>query len=58
MVQLNLTVFDENHQKIDGMSIENAAPQQVNAVFMFLKPGMSYQVDCVAVEPAVNEVRN
>lgn len=47
MLKLNLSVYDENGMLVDGLSMENVAPQQINAVLMFLRPNWSFTVNCI-----------
>lgn len=46
MLKLNLFVYDETGSRVDGLCVENAAPQMVQAVLMFLKPDWSFEVRC------------
>lgn len=50
MLQLNLEVIDENGVKIDALSQDNIAPQQLNAVLMFLRAGYHVHVSVTNVE--------
>lgn len=47
MLKLNLIVYDEKGERIDALSCENVAPQQIQALLMFLKAGWSFNVTCV-----------
>lgn len=47
MLKLELSVFDENGNGVKGLTVENCAPQQIQAVLMFLQPGWSFVVNCV-----------
>ena len=46
MLKLNLFVYDETGSRVDGLCVENAAPQMIQAVLMFLKPDWSFEVRC------------
>lgn len=50
MLQLNLEVRDENGVKIDALSQDNIAPQQLNAVLMFLRVGYEVKVTVTNAE--------
>lgn len=44
MLQLNLVVRDENGIKVEALSQDNVAVQQIQAVLMFLRAGYSFNV--------------
>lgn len=46
MLKLDLLVYDELGIKVQGLCVENAAPQQIQAVLMFLKPDWRFVVEC------------
>lgn len=50
MLKLNLFVYDENHDCVNGLCVENAAPQQIQAVLMFLKPDWTFEVRCDKID--------
>ena len=50
MLQLNLFVYDENHQLIPALSFEGAVPAQIQSLFSFLKEGMSFEVEVVKTD--------
>lgn len=50
MLQLNLEVRDENGVKVEALSQANVAPQQIQAVLMFLRAGYSFIVTVTNVE--------
>lgn len=57
MFMLNLNVFDENGDIVKGLSVENCAPQQIQAVLMFLQSGWKFEVSCVEM-PKVSKPSN
>ena len=58
MLQLNLKVYDDNHSLVDGLSVDNAAPQHINAVLMFLKPNWTFEVTCENISVEVSPSKN